>query len=303
LQTFQENKPFCELTELTQPQKPFFAFYGNKTYYSLPHPIVVRITCQEALNTPTSETETRTLEGMGQIEIQPSCTIILPDNRKYFSNPILEAENLGQTNMLNLLKESQPNTFNYTFNIPIPTPAPTMPPFVLRKTVNNTLLQQIISEISEPAKSLTTLAIFGTLMLIILILFLCCCMFNPCFRTWFTTCTFMKNPRTWWTQYKRYDLTDFKKLAPSTLPLSRFKQLFSSQPPSPRMQEMQRNLAKSVDDIENEYHDTRKESTINLTSAPQLSPSYIAAQENLYPHVIFATPTPYANPSFQTTHV
>jgi hypothetical protein len=41
------------------------------------------------------------------------------------------------------------------------------------------------------------------------------CAVSPCFRTWFTTCTFMKNPKTWWTRYKQYDISSFEKKGPT----------------------------------------------------------------------------------------
>jgi len=211
IQTFQENKQVCELIPTQTPQKPFFAFYGNKTFFSVPQPIAIRITCQETPLSYVTDTQTKTVSGTGFIEIKPSCTIVLPDSRKYFSNPILEAEYLESSNFMAILKESQPTILNFTFHIPKPTQATTETPVTL-KPIELSVIQQIFHEISQPAKSLSAAAIFFIIILIIAIIAIIPCIFSKCCRTWFTTCTLMKNPRSWWTEYKNYDLSNFTKL-------------------------------------------------------------------------------------------
>ena len=211
IQTFQENKQVCELIPTQTPQKPFFAFYGNKTFFSVPQPVAIRITCQETPLSYVTDSQTKTVSGTGFIEIKPSCTIVLPDSRKYFSNPILEAEYLENSNFMAILKESQPTILNFSFHIPKPTQATTETPVTL-KPIELSVIQQIIHEISQPAKSLSAAAIFFIIILIITILAIIPCIFSKCCRTWFTTCTLMKNPKSWWTEYKNYDLSNFTKL-------------------------------------------------------------------------------------------
>lgn len=215
VQTFQENKQLCELTPTNKLEKPFFAFYGNRTFFSVPQPIVLRITCQETPLAYVTETQTKTVSGTGFIEIKQSCSIILPDNRKYFSNPILEAEYLDPTNFMAILKQSQPTILNFTFQIPEPIEPTTEAPFTL-KPVNISLIHQIYQEITEPVKALSTTATFFLILFCIGILAClpCCC--SKCYRTWFSTCTLFKNPREWWTEYKKYDINTFDKLHTST---------------------------------------------------------------------------------------
>jgi len=215
----------------------------------------------------------------------------------------LEAESLDQSNMLNILKESNTNSFNYSFIIPTTTPPPYLQDFQLRKTINSTLLEKIMQEIKEPAKSLTVVTIFTIFILTIALILMCCCMFNPCFRTWFSTCTFMKNPKTWWTQYKQYNVQDFTKLRPSNLPFSKLREMFK-----PRMQENQQNVQCTFKadtrtqleiDEQNSMYATIKSKKPIITSTKEdtiPTSSYISAtHQHLYPQVIFSAPGAYLN--------
>lgn len=265
----------------------------------------IRITCQKPSNSLTQETHTQTLSGIGQITIQPSCTIVLPDNRRYFSNPILEAESLDQSNMLNILKESNTNAFNYSFKIPTTTPSPILPVFELKRNVNTTLLQQIMQEITEPAKSITVVTIFTIFILSIALILMCCCMFNPCFRTWFSTCTFLKNPKTWWTQYKQYNVHDFSKIAHSNLPFSKLRNKW--QPKSKRHEcpqqayyttvRQENSQSETESDIATNQVNEKPEKPVAVprtTTLPIPTNSYISAEhQHLYPQVIFSDPTQY----------
>jgi hypothetical protein len=163
---------------------------------------------------PITDSTTQVINGIGMMEIKPSCTIILPDNNKYFSNPILEAEQLDNTNMMNILKSSIPNKFNFSFNVPQPK-SPVYLPVPVMKPVNTSFVEQILHEITHPAKALSVTAIFFIIIFTFILFFTCLCIVSPCFRTWFRTCTFFKNPKVWWTTYKNYEIPDFHKLAPS----------------------------------------------------------------------------------------
>lgn len=267
----------------------------------------IRITCQSNTNSLTQESQTQTLSGIGQITIKPSCTIVLPDNRKYFSNPILEAESLDQSNMLNILKESNTNAFNYTFKMPTTTPKPPLPDFTLQRKVNTTLLDQIMQEISEPAKSITVITIFSIFLLTFILILLCCCTFNPCFRTWFTTCTFLKNPKTWWTEYKKYNVNDFSKIGRSNLPFSKLRTKW--QPKSKRHEcPQQAHYINTPTEIQPKDKEpfSAPESVIEQPHTKPTTPipatrtttllrnTYISAEhQHLYPQVIFSDPTPY----------
>lgn len=318
LRSFQENKAECRMIRVNTDTPPFFAFYDNKTFYSTPEQTPVRIICQDSNNLMTQESQTQMLAGIGQLIIKPACTITLPDNRKYFSNPILQSETLEQANMLDLLKDSQTATFNFTFKLPAVTTASPLPNFTLKKAVNTTLLEQIIQEISEPAKSISVISIFSIIILTIALICILCCMFNPCFRTWFTTCTFLKNPKTWWTQYKSYNVTDFTKTAHSKLLLSRIKAKFRTKPESARQFEPPKqppkrprlNSSESSSDSDISmpppmpnfsmpYRNTLHVPPVGLpVTQPPQRPTYIDAKSpQLYPQVIFADPN---HPSNQT---
>jgi hypothetical protein len=216
----------CELALTDLEPKPYFAFYDNKTYFSVPDPVAVRIACQQTFNSQITDTSTQTISGVGVIEIKPSCTIILPDNNKYFSNPILEAESLDTSNMMSILKNALPEKYNFSFKVPAPKPIEFLPIPQL-KPINTSIIEQIFQEITHPAKALGVTAIFFIIFFsfIIILIFLCIC--SPCFRTWFHTCTFFKNPKTWWTTYKNYEVPAFNKLAPSNTVINRVKQLTS----------------------------------------------------------------------------
>jgi hypothetical protein len=205
--------------------------------------------------------------------------------------------------MLNILKESNTNSFNYSFILPTTTPPPQLQDFQLKKTINSTLLEKIMQEIKEPAKSLTTITIFTIFILTFVLILMCCCMFNPCFRTWFSTCTFMKNPKTWWTQYKQYNVQDFTKIRPSNLPFSKLREMFK-----PRMQENEGHVNCSfkpdtrtqleIDEKNSMYATIKSKKPIPVPTRNDTIPSssYISAtHQHLYPQVIFSTPGTYPN--------
>ena len=214
VRTFQNNKVNCPVEPTENEVKPYFVFYDNKTFFSVPAEVSVRITCQSNIHSPITDSTTQIISGVGSIEIKPSCTIILPDNNRYFSNPILEAESLDTSNMMSILKSSLPSKYNFSFQVPTPKPIELLPHFNL-KPVNTSVIQQIFNEITHPAKALSIAAIFFIILLTFVLITICLCIFSPCFRTWFRTCTFFKNPRTWWTNYKHYDVRHFHKIAPS----------------------------------------------------------------------------------------
>ena len=271
VQTFQENAILCNLQQTEQIQKPFFAFYSNKTFFSVPNALTIRITCQENSFNFVTDTQSKILTGTGYIEIKPSCSIVLPDNRKYFSNPILEAEYLENAHMMNILEESHPQIVNFTFQIPEPKITTTLATPVL-KSINLPFIEQIYQEISTPAKALSTSIIFLIIILIIIFIFVLLCMTSKCFRVWFKTCTFMKNPKNWWTNYKSYDLTTFDKLKSSQFFKRKFQKFRKSEnTPNPRT-----STPNELPDPEiMQYND-------------QNAPTYVRyADSNLYPNFVY----------------
>jgi hypothetical protein len=222
--TFQSNTLRCDVELTNQDPTPYFAFYDNKTYFSVPEEVPVRIACQHEMYSTITDSTTQMISGIGMMEIKPSCTIILPDNNRYFSNPILEAEQLDSTNMMQILKASIPNKYNFSFIIP-PPKEPILLPIPVMKPVNTSFVQQILHEITHPAKALSVTAIFFIIIFVFILFFILLCFISPCFRTWFRTCTFFKNPKVWWTTYKNYEIPDFNKLAPSNSLINRIRSI------------------------------------------------------------------------------
>ena len=269
VQTFQENALKCDLIQTEHYQKPFFAFYNNKTFFSVPEPLNIRITCQESAMTYVTETQTKQISGTGYIEIKPSCSIVLPDNRKYFSNPILEAEHLDTSNMMNILEESHPTILNFTFQIPTPTPATTKATPTLRP-ISIPFIEQIYQEISTPAKALSTTLIFIIIFFVFIFIGIFLCMTSKCFRDWFGSCTLMKNPKTWWTQYKNYDLHNFDKITSSKY----FKRHMSRYTPGSCQAPRTSTPVLPDPEIIQEY--------------PADAPSYVSYNEsNIYPQFVY----------------
>jgi hypothetical protein len=135
VQSFSQGNMACPIDQSTMEVKPYFAFYDNKTYFSVPEEVTVRITCQSNLYSPITDSTTQQISGVGALEIRPSCTIILPDNNKYFSNPILEAENLDTSNMMSILKSSLPSKYNFTFQVPTPKPIQLLPQVTMKPLI------------------------------------------------------------------------------------------------------------------------------------------------------------------------
>jgi hypothetical protein len=104
-------------------------------------------------------------------------------------------------------------------------------------------------------------------------------MCSPCFRTWFRTCTFFKNPKTWWTTYKNYEIPAFNKIAPSNS--------FSNRVRSIKLPFYNRTINDNVPETE-----TNAQAPSNKTFQAQheaLRNTYQKHDSDLYPKVLFST--------------
>lgn len=206
IKTFVKEDQYCKPVQI-QDQQPFFTFYGTQTFFSVKQPTQIKISCKEPGQ--QNKVELKILEYSGQFTLNPSCTVILPDNRKYHSNPILEGQVLNGPNFISILANRTANPTDFVHKIPTLQNLTTLPPLHFKPLNFN--VDTILSELTDPIQNATSLVrgFFSTTFIFFLILAICIC--SPKFRNWFTACLFMKNPKKYWIKYKGYDISDFTK--------------------------------------------------------------------------------------------
>lgn len=178
---------------------------------------------------------------------------------------------------MSILKSSLPSKYNFSFQIPTPKPVEFLPAITM-KPLNTSIVEQIFQEITHPAKALSVTAIFFLIILIFICVLICLCMCSPCFRTWFRTCTFFKNPKTWWTTYKNYEVPAFNKIAPSKSFFNRLRVI--------KLPFYSRHVHDNVPDTNIETPPANR--PIQEQPKSNTEHSYSRYDSDLYPKVIFS---------------
>ena len=108
-----------------------------------------------------------------------------------------------------------PNPANYTIEIPKYTKVnDSVSPINLKK-LETTGFQSIINEVINPTDALPEIIRVFTGISIVIVIMLLICKCSPKFATCFKTFVLWKNPKTWWTEFKNYDIRTFEKFMQS----------------------------------------------------------------------------------------
>ena len=73
----------CPLKAASMPPQPFLHFQGNQLFFSVPNNTLAYVKCQKSTLSNEYTEKTVSLQGIGQGEYKPSCTINLPDGTSY----------------------------------------------------------------------------------------------------------------------------------------------------------------------------------------------------------------------------
>ena len=203
--------PYVESVE----KEPFFELYGNILVYSVINETEITFICKD-LRTSLHERTVKKLNGIGIASVAPDCQILFGESKRAFSNPEPTVRNLGSLHLMDV--------FNYmpkidNFSMPFSKSETTIviKPLNLTET-NYTSYRKILEEVINPQSAIPEIIriLMGILIFVASILLLCC--MSKKFSVWFKTCIFWKNPRTWWQEYRNYDIKTFEKPAEKVEP-------------------------------------------------------------------------------------
>jgi len=213
--TFTYNNQSCLIKEINPNTRPFFATYGNTTFYSTPPKYQGRAICpttssQEPLN------ENLVIQGTGLIQIKPGCYLSLPDNRKIASHAKPTAIMLGETTITQAF-HYVPTHNAFQFVAP-PEYNRTKIPDLILKPVPINKIKTLLSNAWTPENISSTSQIFFAIVAIIAsILGIICCI-SPKFRHFWRAGCPSENPRKYYTKYKNYHLPTFVKMPKREMP-------------------------------------------------------------------------------------
>ena len=206
ISTYFSDKPTCPLVNYTL-EDSFFKVYGNQLIYSTNGTLPIHLRCPQKHAT-TFQPITINLSGMGKAHIADGCSITLQNNKRFSTLSKIKSVQLDTTPFMNVISNS-PNISLLQFK-PLTYESISIPIIHVHNhsESNNPDLWQ---KLTRPTENIAH--IIRTLLTIIVICTLLSfmCIFSRKIRIWFKTCIFWKNPRTWWTTYKQYDISTFQK--------------------------------------------------------------------------------------------
>lgn len=192
---------YCPVKQVSY-RNPYFAFYKNKTIFSVPEPMVLSISCQ--IRAQTAETyATIEINGTGEASFKPSCTIRLPDGRKYHSAPDPVVNTIEQSDLFTILNYI-PTFTNYTaIENEAEHPKLSFPEVnLIEVRIPDT--KEMLKNILNPTNSIPFIVRFGAILGLILSLLLLACICFPKFRRWILSCCLLKDPTRWLRRFKTF---------------------------------------------------------------------------------------------------
>jgi len=203
----------CPYEEITE-ESPFFNLYDHTLVYSVKEKTSIKFICKNLSRPVGHEHETRYIQGIGAATIAPDCQILFPNGMRAFSNPEPKIENMGSLKFMDNFN-FLPSIDNYTNIIPLPV---NITPFKELKLtqVDTTAYKSLLEEIINPQSALPEIIRVTMGILIFIASFIVTCFIFPKVGVWFKTITLWKNPKTWWTDFKHYDLPSFNKNKPNS---------------------------------------------------------------------------------------
>ena len=207
IKTISKQNSECPLKESTLTE-PFYHINGNNLIYSVGGPQPTTLICE---NNPIRKTIY--LEGMGIAKIESGCKILFENDMIAYINPEPEIVDLGQIKFMEVFKYT-PNINDFNVEIVYANKSIThYKPNIT--TVDTSSFEHIWNEIKNPSQVIPEIirVLAGIFIFVVLFSLLCCC--SKRFAIWFKSCTFWKNPRTYWVDYRNYDLGTFNKYKPA----------------------------------------------------------------------------------------
>ncbi len=194
---YQTNR--CALEEFVGPAEQFLT-YGNITYYSVPEPIEIHITCDESNGSTNRHQE---IYGTGKIEIAPGCNIKISENANIRPSYVISRHNLEGDSFFKFLNVS---------GMPFVYPTTTKPPNVTRTPIVFREVASLKEAINIVFNQDTTLAEAIRMIIYLITIFsilatIYCC--YPRFRLWFNGCCFITKPTKYWRDVRGYVVPDF----------------------------------------------------------------------------------------------
>jgi len=211
IKSFFHNVLACKMVQ-SQDTTGFYELHGRKLVYSVPKQENIKLICKNS-STQHHTHSTVSVHGVGLANIAPDCQVILPNDRRIFSNPTPLQETLPEANFMeifNYLPEldnftieiRDQSVFNHTVFAQLNLHPVETTYNVGEKLFEDTFsLKQLLPEVVR-----VIIGIFCVLFL----LFLPCLCF-PKFRTWFKTFILWKNPAKWYTQFRGMDMSTWTR--------------------------------------------------------------------------------------------
>ena len=211
LKSFYKNVLTCDVI-FTKDPKGFYELHGRHLIYSVPKPEQLTLICNNNSQDETVHSLV-TVSGIGIAYLAPDCQVILPNKRRLFSttNPFLE--NLRTGHLLNTFNRS-PNFGNLTLK-------PNNHSIYNHTFIDNSYSYETESGINSVQQWVEiTFSVRDFLpefsrviigMILVAIIFGLTCLCSPTVRTWFKTFILWKNPFTWFTEFRRIDLSTWTR--------------------------------------------------------------------------------------------
>ena len=304
VRTLRYNQQTCNITT-SADTTPFFATYGNTTYYSVPANYAGNVICPniKTIKHQNAVTGVLLISGVGSFMLQKTCFVQLPDDRKIINNNLPDAtQDLGIPTLLEALHYA-PKKDNFEFNLSksqlwsnYSIPEVTLLDVELRS------MKDLVTYTLKPQ-------VVYPYLLITLLVFLCitiplACLFclSKRARAWFMAFANIRNPKKYWTQYKHYNVPGFEKIPQfnqyateqlrEKLSMNYLAKLFAKRsqsydvtPAKPKPEYELQELVKARREV--------CETALRPTAPAVIMPNHAA----LYPHIINlnSNPTSYNN--------
>lgn len=193
--TFKYSTQYCKLKAIDDLE-PGFVSFENETYYSVPEPTNIQVSCSK---NNRKFTEPEVLQGIGKFILPPGCQIQIGENINIRPGFVFSKQNLESNKIFSILTKIPdallifPDMPNYTIT--------TWRPLKLKEVTNiNDALDIIFNDETAAMMVIRFIAMF---VLVIIGLGIVYC-FVPQFRHWMNACCFFVKPTKFWTHIRGY---------------------------------------------------------------------------------------------------
>jgi hypothetical protein len=194
--TFKYSTQHCKLKQ-TDDLEPGFVSFENETYYSVPEPTNIQVSCSK---NNRKFTEPQILAGIGKFILPPGCQIQIGENINIRPGFVFSKQNLESNKIFSILTKVPdalmifPDMPNFTVT--------TWRPLRLKEVTNiKDALDIVFNDETAAMMAVRLIAIFVLISVAIGLIYC----FIPQFRHWINGCCFFVKPTKYWTQIKGYE--------------------------------------------------------------------------------------------------